>query len=565
MTLTSNPKLVRTAKRAYVFRDTMLAVRTRKWASTAFDCFVATEGGQTAMVARLSGCTGNMERAFRSWESGGDARRFTERLLRMCSLADDGRVWHRGAPPLRSYVDVSVQTRVLRIFLERLSEVARNPMTPRAIVEVVLQQRPTDRRALLVHAELLLEAGDLDGALDAVQRALRVQAVCPTAQEMLFSVYRAMRDAGSTDPALAALDYDLSDTFCPMPFTHLATGWKGDTFACSCPSWVPFPIGNVHQAESAEDLWNSPTAVEIRRSILDRDYRYCSRTLCPYLSARKLPKRDEVDDPAFRSYIDNHTTVLAAAPRVVEVNHDSTCNLACPSCRTEIMTAKKSEQVTLAETSERVLLPLLKRVDGYAYISGGGEPFSSPHYRALLGRLNRREYPGLTVYLVTNAQLLTPKRWTSLPDLPEMISVLSVSVDAARAETYERLRPPGRWPRLVANLEYISELRRSGTIPFFQLNFVVQRDNFREMLEFAELGQRLGVDALWFQRLVNYGTYDEATFEALDVGSPGHPDHEELLAILRDPVLQKPSVDMNLLRDLLPEFVASDDPFVLPY
>lgn len=562
MTLTLNPKLVRTAKRAHAFRDTLLTVRARKWASVASDCFVPTEGDRASMVARLSGCAVKMERDFRAWESDGDGERFADRLLRLCAEADD-RIWHRDAPPLRSYVDISVQTRILRMTSERLSQLARQTLTPQAIIEVVLQHRPTDRRALLAHAELLVESGHLDGALDEVRRALRVQAVCPTAQEMLFTVYRAMREAGSTGPELDALDYDLSDTFCPIPFTHLSTGWKGDTFACVCPSWVPYPIGNIHEAHSAEDVWNSRAAVEIRRSILDRDYRYCSRTQCPYLSARKLPKRSEVEDPMFRSYIDNNTTVLTEAPRVVEVNHDATCNLACPSCRTEIMTANKSEQATLAQTAERVLLPLLKRVEGYAYISGGGEPFSSPHYRDLLARLNRRDYPQLTVYLVTNGQLLTPKRWTCLPDLPEMISILSVSVDAARAETYERLRPPGRWTTLMANLEYISELRRSGTIPCFQLNFVVQHDNFREMLEFAELGERLGVDALWFQRLVNYGTYDEATFEALDVGSPRHGDHEELLTILRDPALQKPSVNMNLLRDLLPEFVESNEPFVV--
>jgi hypothetical protein len=83
------------------------------------------------------------------------------------------------------------------------------------------------------------------------------------------------------------------------------------------------------------------------------------------------------------------------------------------------------------------------------------------------------------------------------------------------------------------------------------------------MIEFADLAEEVGADRLWFQRLVNYGSYDAQTFARLDVASPRHPDHQELLGMLRTPRLRTPAVNMDMLLGLLPEFVASDEPLTL--
>jgi pyruvate-formate lyase-activating enzyme len=398
----------------------------------------------------------------------------------------------------------------------------------------------------------------VDSAIDAIQQALRIQAVCPSAQQLLFRAYQAKRALGSTDDALNVLDYDLTDKFCLMPFTYLSTGWQGNTHLCACPAWVPFPVGNVLTAESADAVLNSDTAREIRRSILDGDFSYCSRTLCSYITAQKLPSKDEIKDPLLRSYIDHHTTTVTAPLDLVELNHDTSCNLACPSCRTEIVMAKADEQDAYAQATDRVILPLLKRTRG-SYISGGGEAFASKHYRSVLSGLNRREYPHLYLQLITNAQLVTPQKWSAFPELAEMIGALSVSIDAAKAETYEKLRRPGKWAPLRENLEFIAGMRQSGEIRHFGINFVVQKENFREMLDFVALGTRLGVDQIWFQRVTNYGAYDEATFADIDVTSPRHPDHAELLEILRHPLLSGPLINREMLMSLLPEVVASDE------
>jgi MoaA/NifB/PqqE/SkfB family radical SAM enzyme len=509
------------------------------------------------MIAGLTSHLRRLERRAKAWRAGraGEAE-LVIALLEASAEADDGTLWHRELR-FRSYVDVSLQAKVLRVLVGRVASAGAT--TPLLLAAAVVNHAPDSRPGLIVYGDLLLDAGEVDAALDIARRALRIQAVCMTAQDVLLRAYRAKRAAGSTDAEFGVVDFDLTDRFCAAPFTHLSTGFEGNAFTCTCPAWVPFPVGNVHEAESPEAVWNSDVAAEIRRSVLDGDFSYCSRTQCSFIQTHKLPRRDEVTNPLLRRYIDEHATRVSEAPQMLELNHDPTCNLACPSCRKGIIAASRSDRVGFDRAAERVLLPLMQRVEGHVYISGGGEALSSPHCRGILKKLNGGEYPGLRVYLITNGQLFTPRRWASMPNLSEMLAIVSVSVDAARPATYHHLRRPGRWHVLMRNLHYLGELRRAGEIPQLELNFVVQRDNFHEMLEFVDLATEVGADRLWFQRLVNYGSYDEATFAELDVSSPHHPDHERLLEILRNPVLRRPHINMQMLLGLLPEFVASDE------
>lgn len=513
--------------------------------------------GRSKAHARLRGafasfelCSGTRAHAMRSLAARAEQLRTLARVARagddaffraLVEAADHAASIFRPAT-LQSYVDVTVRVAALRAFAEYA--VSRKTFDGDAanIFAALVGYAPEDRAALLAHSELLLDRGRAAEAIPLLQRALRMQAVCQTAQQLLAR-------AGNGDV------YDLRDRFCPLPFTHLSTSFKGDAFACCCAAWVPYPIGNVIDAPSADAVWNSEVAIEVRRSIHDGDFRYCSRTLCSYLAARSLPKKSEIADPALRRIIDERRLVIDDAPAMVQLNHDPSCNLACPSCRPEIVTAGPAEQRTYVDAAERVLLPLLSGMDGMVYISGGGEAFASAHYRKILSSLNRRDYPGLYVFLITNGQLLDERRWAEFSELPEMIGNLSVSVDAACAPTYERLRRPGRWDVLMENLEVMSRMRREGTIRRLQINFVVQADNFRELPDFIALGNRLGVDNFWLQRLTNYGSFAETAFARADVTSPLHPDHEELLSILRRPILADRRVDMDMLRPLLPEHV----------
>src|SRR5260221_383285 len=367
----------------------------RLWVRHAFDDFDVSDGNRKKMLSSIAGHAQRLTRLAHDLEADGTKRlQFAELLLKACTWIDSGQVRHEGSK-LRSYVDVSVQVRVLRRFVDYFSGASVAIPDSLSLTALLLEGFPDSRPALLVHAELLLEVRRLEEAVEVIQRALRIQAVCPSAQQLLGRAYAIRREIGGGAPELDGMNYDLSDKFCHMPFTHLSTGYQGDAFVCCCPAWVPYPVGNVFQVDSAEGVGNSQVAAEIRRSVLDGDFSYCSGTLCSYIAAQQLPRKADITDPTLRGYIDQRKVVLDEVPRMVQLNYDPTCNLACPSCRTEIIAAKAEEQDIYAQAAESVILPLLKRVNGQSYISGGGEAFASKHYRSILGVLNRGDYPRL--------------------------------------------------------------------------------------------------------------------------------------------------------------------------
>jgi hypothetical protein len=125
------------------------------------------------------------------------------------------------------------------------------------LAALLVEQVPDSRPALLVRAELFMEQSSLDEAIALIERALRIQAVCPTAQHLLGRAVQARREI-SGGGELDGMNFDLSDKFCHMPFTHLSTGYKGDAFVCCCPAWVP--IGRSSISSHSESGSGSTTS-----------------------------------------------------------------------------------------------------------------------------------------------------------------------------------------------------------------------------------------------------------------------------------------------------------------
>ncbi|MDM8524996.1 hypothetical protein QUF80_16620 [Desulfococcaceae bacterium HSG8] len=95
----------------------------------------------------------------------------------------------------------------------------------------------------------------------------------------------------------------------------------------------------------------------------------------------------------------------------------------------------------------------------------------------------------------------------------------------------------------MQNLEFLSARHQEGDIPYFDLNFVIQNKNFREMKAFAELGQQLHADKVRFVPLHNdFQSFLPAEFMAENVCDPRHPDYPELCGILSDPIFQSSMV-----------------------
>lgn len=491
----------------------------------------------------------------------------------------------RNDAALRAYCDITASLAMFELLVSGIA----GELSPGNEAEIAAKLGDATgnwREPLLMAGRRRLATGDYDEAERYARRALNIVSACPESQRLLLDALRERRRAGGAlDGTAQAGLADLRGRFCPRPFEVLvsgqSTGWRADTgtteqvmgasYLCDCAAWLPFIAGNVVEAEAPGDVWNSPAAQEIRRSILDGDYSYCSRTLCPVILNDTLPHTEAVTAPRLRRIIEGRETVLEDGPRLIALGHDSSCNLACPSCRVGLVMADKAQNERLDRARDRVILPLLRQRDVGLHLTSWGDPFASRHYRSILEALRHEDFDGVKLFLLTNGLGLTKHVWTSMPHLGEKIVELRVSIDAATKETYEDVRRPGRWDVLQENLQAMGELSKAGTFrrnrfrggvqsvssdlfldaesPIsFALAFVVQKANFREMPAFVRLAEEVHADVVVFQRYYSFGHEDSGVFSSKDVASAAHPDHEELQAVLGDPILQSPIV--------LPTFMA---------
>ena len=317
----------------------------------------------------------------------------------------------------------------------------------------------------------------------------------------------------------------LRERFCAEPFRTLETTHTGLAFVC-CPVWLPTPIGTLDEEPDA--LWNGPTARDIRASIIDGSFRYCNHLHCPAISNRSLPYRDV---PMAEAYIAEFESGAPSLPTNVNLSHDKSCNLSCPSCRSDRYVANKQKQADLDGLTDRFVLPLLKKAST-VMITGSGDPFGSNHFRNIIKKLNATDFPGLRINLITNGQLCDARAWSDL-NLKGRVDNVHVSVDSTTVETYKVVRRLGRFDRLLANLAFLKELRDSGGIASLEFSMVVQSLNFREMPDFVAMAERFSADAVYFQMIRQRDIFSAGEYDVAFIGGPDHPDHTEFVRLMR--------------------------------
>jgi len=352
-----------------------------------------------------------------------------------------------------------------------------------------------------------------------------------------------------TSELRSAADRWLADRTCPAPFEQIETRTDGAVHFC-CSGWQPVPIGNI--ADGSAEMWNSPRAQEIRRSVLDGDFTHCSRWHCPAIAARRLPRRSDAagsPGPLGRAVRERATRVDALPSRVI-LSHDRSCNISCPSCRDHLILLDHAHTAKLDALFEKSLRPLLSEARRIK-VTGSGDPFGSRHFRKVLRRI-ASEARGRRLQLHTNGLLFDERAWDELA-LEGQVDSVWVSIDAARPETYVVLRRGGDFRALLRNLDFLGALRRHDAFNRLRLDFVVQAANWREMGAFVDLARRAGADGVYFLRLRNWGHIPVAQFREMDVCDARHPEHGRLMAQLAEPTFAAAAVDIGSLASMLPD------------
>ncbi|WP_187380133.1 radical SAM protein [Vibrio mimicus] len=337
--------------------------------------------------------------------------------------------------------------------------------------------------------------------------------------------------------------------YCLSPFRDLILVNDGSHFCCS--AWHGFPSLGDPKANSLGDIWNSGDAIEFRQSILDGSYRYCRHDMCPRLvnPKKELVPMSELT-PGQRFEIESSNGNLYGKFSFVNYGFDPSCNLSCPSCRTEVIIAKgqEADDIKFIEAQLEANGKDLEEL----YISGGGDAFGSPYSRDFLSRMNAENFPNLKSILIhCNGQLFNSFTWSKLPEfVRERISYVEISIDASRKETYEENRRGGSFERLLENLAFVRSLKQQGYLSYIKFSFVVQNNNVEQMGEFVEFAQSFEADCVFFCRLMNWGAYTGYEYDQRNICDRTHPNHFLLLKMFDDQRMNKSVVDLTNLANL---------------
>lgn len=340
---------------------------------------------------------------------------------------------------------------------------------------------------------------------------------------------------------------ELSNRFCESPWTYCEITAGGGIYVC-CPAWTNGKaIGNIFE-NSFEEVWNSAIAQSFRRGIFDGTYSECDKQKCPKILDNRLPTFEEAkrswQAQLITDVIDNRRTVATRGPVSVKLCYDASCNLTCPSCRNELIIAKKEEQEKLDAIRDSFILPLLKDTQ-VLILSGDGDPFASNHYRDII-RLTK-EFTSLKLAFHTNGVLFDEKAWNDL-HLENRVAKVQISIDAATPETYAYVRRGGDFGRLMKNIHFLVSKRDSSKgFKEIDLLFVVQARNYREMPAFIRLAQELGINAVefipidyWLQSGMNEDGYKKAK-----IWDRLHPEYPNLIEVLKDEIFRSPIVRLG--------------------
>ncbi|HEX9024142.1 MAG TPA: radical SAM protein [Geobacteraceae bacterium] len=342
--------------------------------------------------------------------------------------------------------------------------------------------------------------------------------------------------------------------FCPMPFKMIEIERGGGSNLCC---WLPKSPGRLDD-KGLMALWNSPGAREIRASILDGTFRYCDLERCPYFSSGSLPLQRHVTEGPYAEIIRKGITRLDTAR--VFLAMDRRCNLRCISCRNDFAQLTDDEREEVKRLTELVKRDL-SHITAIG-LSGSGDPFVNPEARELLFAHDRARYPALRFYILTNGLLLDRAMWEKMHNAHDAVASVQVSIDAATAGTYEKIRVGGSFARLRENLDFLSELRKGGKIGEFIISFVVNALNYREMKAFAAMGEELGCDQVAFSYMSNWLNFSDEEYRGLAAHLPEHSEYAKLREMINDPVFRDPRVFLHNLSGLRSGRIMGDSLFV---
>ncbi|MGN0929143.1 MAG: radical SAM protein [Alphaproteobacteria bacterium] len=332
-------------------------------------------------------------------------------------------------------------------------------------------------------------------------------------------------------------------TYCKFPFENVIIEAGGYVYFCCSAYNNHYCLGNFFE-NSFEEIWYGDKAIEFRKSILDKSYKYCNLKKCSQFcefDKENLSKKEM------------ETLLKPPYPKKVYLSHTDSCNVRCMMCRDNITCETKQETEYLNNFTDKII-DICKNAE-IIYMNGCGEFLTSPHSKNLIKKLTDK-YPHLKFELSTNGLLFNKKNIKEI-GLEGKIKEISISIHSATKETYEKIVRGGKWEQLLQNLEYIKSLNNTE----INFNFVIHSLNYKEMPAFVKMANKYNATAL-FWRMDNWSNSQMSQdFNIYTCWKPWHSDYKNFLKTLNKLKRMK---NYHLLEPFLRELQAqTKDPWYI--
>jgi len=207
------------------------------------------------------------------------------------------------------------------------------------------------------------------------------------------------------------------------------------------------------------------------------------------------------------------------------------CNLLCTTCPRTFDTLEPE-----ADMSWELFTRIVDQVPNIARVvlHGVGEPMLVKELPRMVRYLKAR---GAYVLFNTNGTVLTPRKGRELADTG--LDELRVSLDAADAHTFRRIRGKDYFNRILRNVKAFTEMQaREGLDrPRVSLWLTGLRETIAQLADFVRVAHDIGVKEVYLQRLVFFeqeaigmARPDQALFERLSKAESEHLSAAEHLA-----------------------------------
>lgn len=179
---------------------------------------------------------------------------------------------------------------------------------------------------------------------------------------------------------------------------------------------------------------------------------------------------------------------LHCPPYRIGIELTNKCNINCIHCIKR--TGYELGEMSLENFKK--ILPQFPNIISLS-LNGVGEPLLHPQLFDVINYIKTTR-PYLLTTIFSNGTLMD--KITSDKLIKSGLSKIHISLDAAKPDTYKKIRGADKFENIIENIKNLMQMKRElhSKTPLAGLNFILMKENEGELVDFINLAKQLNVD-----------------------------------------------------------------------